>query len=297
MIPSFVSWAPRVLVCAVLFSAGAAYGQVNATLVVPSNLPAGSVCTSFVFNNASGPTVTCANWSGPSAFSCSASASPATIASGGSSTLTMTCSGGTAPYSYSLTGGAQGQTSNKFVVSPTATTTYSLTATDAAPAQASSGPQTTKVTVSPGGGGSGGPISCSGNGITGTQTATLTWGGTGASKVVPAGVNDAIVIQFTAGNTSHASALRGFEYGSSASFRTGVLSTTPCDFTGSLPYASSANSTTISAMMAVAPIQGGGGTFLVPLVNGTTYYWNIRTAPDAACGASNNCQMKFSLSP
>lgn len=292
MIPSFVSWAPRVLACAALFSAAAAYGQVPAVQVLVQG--SGTVCSSWsVTSGAQGPTLICNTGSG-SALSCSASASPATIASGGSSTLTMNCSGGATPYSFSLSGGAQGQSGNQFVVSPTATTQYSITAKDAAQVTST---KTPTVTVQTGGGGSGGPISCSGNGITGTQTATLTWGGTGASKVVPAGVNDAIVIQFTAGNTSHASALRGFEYGSSASFRTGVLSTTPCDFTGSLPYASSANSTTISAMMAVAPIQGGGGTFLVPLVNGTTYYWNIRTAPDAACGASNNCQMKFSLSP
>jgi hypothetical protein len=208
----------------------------------------------------------------------------------------MNCSGGTTPYSYSLSGGAQGQSTNQFVVSPTATTQYSLTATDAAQATSTTPPT---VTVQTGGGGGGGPISCSGagngNGVSGTRTATLPWKA-GANVVdIPAGVNDVIVVQFTAGTTSHASRITGTEFGGAPAKRVAVLSTAPCDFTGSLPYSASGPGTSVNANMAVAPLKGGIGTFLTPLVNGQTYYWNIITLSDQTCGGS--CGMRITLSP
>ena len=204
----------------------------------------------------------------------------------------MSCTGGTGQYSYSLTGGAQGQSSNQFVVSPTATTTYSMTATDSAQATTS---KNATVTVSTGGGGSGGggPISCPG--YSSTQTVNLAWS-TGASATIPAGESDAIVITFTPLGEIGASgsSITAFEYGSSAAPRFAVLSTTPCDFAyqpAQLGIYASQSGTTVSQKM---NLPGGTKTQAVKIVAGTKYYWNIQMAP-GTCGG--NCQMRTTITP
>lgn len=292
MIPSFVRWAPRLVACAALFSAASTYGQVQAVQVLVQG--SGTVCSSWsVGGSAQQPTLTCNTGAAPALTCGAASANPSTIAPGGSSTVSVTCTGGTGAISYSLNGGAP-QASNQFTVTPTLTTAYTVKAADAV---GGSVQKQTSVTVSTGGGaGGGGPVSCSGvgngNGISGTQNLNLT---KTLSSPISAGVNDVIVVQFTATSTSHPGTIRGFEYGSAPAKRVAVLSATPCDFSGALPYSTSGPSTSVSASMAVSPVKGGGSTFLVPLVAGQTYYWNILTLSNETCGG--NCGMKVTLSP
>ncbi len=81
----------------------------------------------------------------PSPLTASASASPSTISVGSNSTLTASATGGTAPYTYHWNNGQTGAT---IMVSPSATTNYTVTVTDAAGAST-----TAQVTVSVGGGG------------------------------------------------------------------------------------------------------------------------------------------------
>ncbi len=79
----------------------------------------------------------------PCALTVSASASPNTVCAGQPSVLTATPSGGTAPYNYTWSTGGNQQTTT---VNPNATTTYSVTVTDAAGCL---GTASVTVTVSP----------------------------------------------------------------------------------------------------------------------------------------------------
>ena len=88
----------------------------------------------------------------PGALNCSLIGAPSgSVAPGAAISLTMSCSGGTTPYRYLWTPG--GGSSGTLSTTVAATTTYSVTATDAANATST---QSVTVTVSGGGGGGGG---------------------------------------------------------------------------------------------------------------------------------------------
>ncbi|MFN4256964.1 MAG: FG-GAP-like repeat-containing protein, partial [Saprospiraceae bacterium] len=106
-------------------------GQGTTALTVNlSSLAVGStntVCVTANNANCTSPP-RCQAFTLPTSVSVSVAANPTTICTGGSSTLTATPSGGTTPYTYAWSGGGTASTNT---VSPTATTTYTVTVTDA----------------------------------------------------------------------------------------------------------------------------------------------------------------------
>jgi len=112
--------------------------------------------------------------------------SSATVCTGGSSTITANPSGGTGPYSYSWSTGA---TTSSITVSPTATTTYSVTVTDACSATATASTTitySTAVVSTPTITASGTTTFCGGKGVTlsandATSGVTYLWYKNGAS--------------------------------------------------------------------------------------------------------------------
>ena len=297
-VPSSV--AVGALLAAVLFSA---------PIMVPIALGANTSITindpSNVCNwSWSGSTLTCtptgAGGAPPASFACNLNGQPAgAVAAGTLVTLTMSCSGGTPPYNYNWSPSA-GASGNTLSTNVSTTTTFNVTATDSANPQAQSQKQA-QVTVTAGVGGGGG-LDCKsvpGSGVTGATTVLdMNWASPQQLRFSGIGPNDAMVVRFTTGsNTSGANLpkISGAEYGTPASSRTAVLSTSACDFSappalgwGAVSYGSSVN-----VYFTVGPNNSGYYPALSP---NTTYYLNVRTDPGGACSTSGACNMFFQLS-
>jgi hypothetical protein len=209
----------------------------------------------------------------------------------------MSCGGGTPPYTYAWNPSA-GSNGNTLSTNVSTTTTFNVTASDSAGAQSQKQAQ---VTVTTGGGGGGG-LNCAsvpGSGVTGATTVVdMNWASPQQLRTSGIGPNDAIVVRFTTGsNTSGANLpkISGAEYGTPASSRTAVLSTSACDFSAppALGWAAVSYGTSVGVYFTVGPNNTG---YYPPLTPNTTYYFNVRTDPGAACTGSGACNMFFQLS-
>jgi hypothetical protein len=212
-------------------------------------------------------------------------------------TLTAVCSGGGAATGWSWSGGNCGGLTTQSCQATQSVANPALTYTVVS-SNASGGPSASKtVNWTAGGGGPPPPppppggISCSG--FANTVEVALNWT-SGAAGTATISENDAVVVSFTAGTTTHLSQITAFEFGTPATGRLAVLSTTPCDFAYQPPalgiYAVQGGST-VTQRFAVAPLTGSQRP---QLQVGTKYYWNIATNP-GLCGG--NCQIRAVLTP
>jgi hypothetical protein len=244
----------------------------------------------------------------PGALNCSISGAPSgQVAPGSAISLTMSCSGGTTPYRYLWTPG--GGSSPTLATTVAATTTYSVTATDAANVTSTQG---VTVTVSGGGGGGGG----GGTGFCSQYAGVLpimnaTWGQalsvvSSASGPFGDGNSSVWVFRLTVPADRPLSTTIGrfslWEFGTAGTFRQMTLSTQACDFRNkdysgvSGPLAVS-NGTTVSVSYAVATpfIFGPAG-----LTAGQTYYvsvrnWQLDPTPQNSC--AGNCTAQMNVDP
>ena len=229
---------------------------------------------------------------------CTISGAPGgSVAAGFMATLTVNCNGGGQPTSWSWTGtGAAGQTmqtTTAFAVNTT--TTFTATATNGGGSSTTPG-----VTITIGGGG-GGPISCTN--VPGA-TRVIDFGSLGAGvgsqkQTTNFGVNDALIIRFTASPTlttqTSAGNLIAAEYGDLAAPRYGALSASACDFTGGVSYTCTdrrGRVTNVNAAFAGTIDPQNSYSVVSPancqpvLTPGVTYYWNI-TNINPATGVSS----------
>lgn len=136
-----------------------------------------------------------------------------------------------------------------------------------------------------GGGGGGGGISCPG--FNNTYVLVENWASP-TRMYGNFGTNDIVVVQFTTGSLTapgKGGGIEGIEFGSSPTVRVASLSATPCDFSTALETQSS--QTVILQYMV-------GGTSLpgIPALQpSTTYYANIKNAPNPACAKTGVCNM------
>jgi hypothetical protein len=243
----------------------------------------------------------------PGALNCSIIGAPGTVAPGAAISLTMSCSGGTTPYRYLWTpsGGSSGTLSTTVA----ATTTYSVTATDAANLTSTQG---VTVTVSGGGGGGGG----GGTGFCSAFANVLpimnaTWGqalsvASSASGPFGDGNSSVWVFRLTVPAGTPTSTVTGrfslWEYGTAGTLRQMTLSTQACDFRAkdyagvNGPLAVS-NGTTVTVSYAVATPFIFGPAGLTP---GQTYYvsvrnWQLDPPPQNSC--PSNCTAQMNVDP
>jgi hypothetical protein len=228
----------------------------------------------------------------PGALACSILGAPSgNVAANAAISLTMNCTGGTTPYRYLWTPG--GGTSATLATTVAATTTFSVTATDAANATST---QSVTVTVSTGGGGTG---LCS-QYTNVLPTVNVGWGQAGSwqstgSGNFGSGDSTIWVFRMVAGaqNSSIIGRFTISEFQGPSTFRQMTLSTEACDFRGKQytgiggPLAVS-NGTTASVSYAVATPFIFGPAGLTP---GQTYYINVRNwqldpYPQNSCNGS-----------
>jgi len=166
------------IAAAVSFAGVVSPGLYQVNVTVPSNLPAGDVPVGVSYNGVGGPTSSyitiAANTALPSISSFTAT--PSTINSGQSSTLTWAVSNAT---TLSIDNGIGTVTGTTRTVSPGATTTYKLTATNSA----GSVTATTTVTVSTIPAPTINSFTASSTSISAGQSTTLSWNVSNASSI------------------------------------------------------------------------------------------------------------------
>ncbi len=150
----------------------------------------------------------------------------------------------------------------------------------------------------PGAGPCGGPISCSG--FTKTLVIPMTW--STATRVITQNYgnfnpNDAVVVQFTTGNTTSSTGnlprIVGAEWIDPLYNRQAVLSATPCDWSPQATSLATSNGTSTSNPFTVANPNNYG---LYPILSkNTTYYLNIKNAAGSGCTAPATCNMVIDL--
>ena len=218
----------------------------------------------------------------PGALNCSIIGGPSgAVAAGAAISLTMSCSGGTTPYRYLWTPG--GGSSGTLATTVAATTTYSVTATDAANATST---QALTVTVSGGGGGGGGGTGFCSQYANVLPTVNVTWGQQGQWQssqsgnfgdntvwvfklVVPPGTPPSVV-----GGRFTVSEFQGPNTPRQLTISTQACDFRPQDFTGQAgPLQACNNGSTCDLYYAVAPpfVFGPAG-----LTSGQTYYISVR---------------------
>jgi len=111
------------------------------------------------------------------------------------------------------------------------------------------------------------------------------------------GPNDALVVIFTTGNVSspddNLPHIAATEWDSNPSARQAVLSATPCDFGPQTWPGASASGSRVTVPFAVGSGANFGYYPIIPL--NTTYYFNIKNVPEAACTIDDNCNMVVDL--
>jgi hypothetical protein len=110
------------------------------------------------------------------------------------------------------------------------------------------------------------------------------------------GPNDAVVVAFRTGSVSSGNQLPRITASESLSIpsaRVAVLSNTPCDFGAQTFPGAGTSGTTVTVPFAV----GAGPNFgFYPILQlKSTYYFNIKNAPNPACAAGGNCNMEIDL--
>lgn len=138
-----------------------------------------------------------------------------------------------------------------------------------------------------------GVISCTG--FNRTVVVDLTWA-TPTRQYSSMGVNDAVVVRFTTGSVSTTTSLpriAGAEYNSAPSTRIARLSATPCDFSTQPAAGANIEGNSITAVFAIAP--GSGFNYYPILQTNTTYYLNVKNAPDPTCAGTGVCDMFWDL--
>ena len=225
---------------------------------------------------------------------CAIAVSPsAALTTPGIVTLNMSCSGGGAPTSFSWAGGfAAGAVSASVSGTVTATTSFTATATNAGgSAQAT---QSVSLNTPTDGGGNG--TCCPG--FTNTRLLTMDWNNPQpllTNSLGGVGPNDAVVVKFTTGsnvNPNQYGNITGAEYTSDPSTRQGVLSTSMCDFGGTLGFGATSTSNTVTINFSVG---ANGSGYYPALQPNTTYYYNVKQVPGSTCAASGNCAMYFQM--
>jgi hypothetical protein len=240
----------------------------------------------------------------PGALNCSILGAPSgPVAAGAAISLTMNCSGGTTPYRYLWTPG--GGSSGTLSTTVAATTTYSVTATDAANATST---QSATVTVSGGGGGGGGGGFCS-QFANVLPTINATWGQalsvvSSASGTFGDGNSSVWVFRLTVPAGTPTSTVIGrfslWEFNGPGTFRQMTISTQACDFrpkdyTGVNGPLAVSNGTTVSVSYGVVTPFIFGPAGLTP---GQTYYvsvrnWQLDPSPQNSCASNCNAQMNI----
>jgi len=108
--------------------------------------------------------------------------------------------------------------------------------------------------------------------------------------------DDAVVVRFTTGNVETTNSLpriAGAEYQSQPSARVAALSATPCDFDPQQTVGAYGQSVSVTMVFAISPGTGFG--YYPVLQKNTTYYLNIKNAPNATCASNNVCDMFVDL--
>ena len=214
---------------------------------------------------------------------------------GGAVNLAVSCTGGSAPTNFAWSGGGLTQSgpSNQASANITATTTFSVVASNSAgPAPSTS----TTVAVQTGTGG-GGAISCAAQGYATTRTINLGWASTlgnvtaVTSSVGGFGANTAMVVTFTtpATGNSRVGNITTYEFGDPPTYRTIVLSTAPC---GGGTVLGTTEGTTTPLYFTV-----GGSLFGYPtLQTSTMYYITIVNRQNGLEQCFGSCNAKIELS-
>jgi large repetitive protein len=308
MIRSFVARAGTLLA-----SASLAF-LVIAPVAVPSaqgknfNFP--DAC-SITVDSGGNVTMSCGS-TPPGALSCAIVGAPSgQVAAGSPVSLTMSCSGGTPGYQYSWAPG--GGTGATLATNVAATTTYSVTATDALGASST---KAVTVTVSSGGGGGGG----GGTGLCANYanvlpTVNATFGQQASFFSQTSGSfgdNAVWVIQMTvpAGtpNTVLAGAFTTAEYNGPNTPRHLTISTQACDFraldltgggSGPLTVCQDGSTCQIQYLVGPTPRASNGIAYLTA---GQTYYINVRNytnwpTPGYSCGDRPTCNALMNYQP
>lgn len=245
-------------------------------------------------------TATNANGSGPAASVtvpvgavsppvCTVSAASPSITLGSSTNLTATCTN--SPTSYTWTGGVAG--SGAIVTAtPSVTTNYTVTATNAGGTSAATAVQ---VTVTP-------PVTTEVPAFCGNLAVThvpMRWNEDNGAVYYNRSMThgQAHIYSFTTGPADGIASFSIAEYAGSVPTRTVVISPTPCDF-----------SVTNAALPKVVGTSGTGyfsnGTIIsrrITLQPNTKYYVNIKNENPYsnpgidACGIGENCGYRFNL--
>lgn len=274
----------------------------------------------------SDPSGACASWSwsaGTSTLTCNAAAPPVAgaptgcqgtatpnpvAAAGGVVTLAVTGCSGTPTYGAWTSGIATPVGSQLTVPSYTGTSNRpivaSIQACDATVTTACVNvtAQTTQLAPAGGGGGAGGPISCTGfaNTIVLDMNYTVNVPSIKDTTDMTFGNTDIIVARFTTPATVNNYGFGGYlsvvEFGGLPNNRTVALSTTACDFTPTPRGKNFASAFTPNVFF--GPPKAGEAAVPPNLLPNTTYYFNIKnTDASGVVGqcSSGNCPVRVTL--
>lgn len=268
----------------------------DVTISVPS-------CTSW---SLAGNTLTCntaappPTGNGTAPYNCSANVTPSALTAAGNVAVTASCSGDPVT-------GWRWSANSGFMANSTASagsgtvqgsTTFTVTATNAAGSSSAFGNVTLNTSTGGGNGGgnTAGGISCTG--FAQTTVMPLAWPASsttirGLSQPKGGfGANGALVVQFTTSSSGGFGRISSAEYGSAPTGKTAVLSTTPCDF-GPQPLP---GATQVGVSITVNYSVGANGTGYYPeLLPNTTYYLNIKNEKDGAQTCFGSCDVAVDL--
>ncbi len=293
-------------VTALIGSATLAFLSISPIAVSPAqakNLTFPDSC-SMVDNGNGNFTMTCGA-TPPGALSCFISGAPSgSVAAGTVVNLTMSCSGGTSPYRYSWNPG--GATTGTLSTTVGATTTFSVTATDAANQTST---QSVVVTVGGGGGGGGGSGLCA-NYSNVPPFIDVAWGQANSwypSQMGTFGDNTVLVFRLVVPAGTPSSVQNGTftlsEFQGPETLRQMTISTQACDFR-TKDYTGANGPLSVSNGTRVTIDYGVGTPFIfgpAELTAGQTYYvslrnWQLDPTPQSSCGQTS-CGVKMHTEP
>lgn len=124
---------------------------------------------------------------------------------------------------------------------------------------------------------------------------TMNWAAPQTAYSSGMGPNDVVVLQFTTGlltNPNQYGNVTGAEYQSEPSSRIFALSTKQCDFSNGLGAGAAGQSNTSTVNYSVG---SNGSGYYPALAPNTTYFFNVKNAPNSTCAGSGNCNMYYQL--